>query len=301
MLSSSNAHISDSFPPDIPTSPPAIPSDAESGSESDVDIPAQPFGQMEFMSDDDDSDDDFCLDDVAEDSDEDDLQEKNLDRRFPTSRFTMWASLLSKCLDFNDILTRLVHVPQHMDEVKPHSELLEEVRTLHLQVQQLCDALQIQEASIQAANVHCMIIKCTLAGIHEQLANTVKKKECGLKKVKARVLTLPQLKDAFDAEEEERWQREAEETAREAQKAAGLQKQEQYINEQAVSRIFNHPLSFYFKSHVELQIVACSLGVPDDGTKDSILQLVTDHLEKHPDLRTHERFKGLFLPKGTHT
>lgn len=182
------------------------------------------------------------------DSEGDSEEDLNTDNVFITNNITLQASLLSKYFDFNDMLAKITNVPQAIDEAKSHSELLEDVQVLRSQVQQLCDALQIQDASIQAANAHCTIIKHTLADVRQQLANTVKKKERGSKKTKAHYLTLPRLKAVFDAADEERKWKKDEEALKGAQKATEMREQELHITEQANSRIFDCPLSFYLKS-----------------------------------------------------
>lgn len=315
MSSSSKAHVPDSFPTDTPTLPLAIPSDIESDSDDDDESGVAvdqtqpcPFTEEELQSDDDDSDanSDFDMDewmgvtsgDSEDDSEEEDL---NADNTFIRNNITLRASLLSKCLDFNDMLAKIANVPQAVDEAKSLPQLLEEVRVLRSQVRQLCDTLQIRDASIEAANAHCTIIKRALADVRQQLANTVKKKERGSKKTKARYLTLPGLRAVFDANDEERKRKKEEEALKGAQKVTETRELELRITEQANSRVFDCPLSFYLKSRVELRIVARSLGIADTGTKDNIFQLIDEHLKQHPELKTQERFTGLFLPKGTRT
>ena len=60
------------------------------------------------------------------------------------------------------------------------------------------------EAALKAAEAHCSILAQALTNMTEQLTNVAKKKTRGTSKIKARWVALPELKDAFEAEEASR-------------------------------------------------------------------------------------------------
>lgn len=84
---------------------------------------------------------------------------------------------------------------------KTQEELIKEICSLHKQAQTLCNAFQLQEASVNAANTHCTIIRWALVGACTQIANQSKNQNCSSTKVKACFLTLPELKAAHEEEE----------------------------------------------------------------------------------------------------
>jgi len=237
--SSSIAHVPDSFPADVPTSDPAIPTDAEeegSSLDSDTDCARiQPFSTAILPDDDSDEDSDYAGDyelqngdddegqgaDDAMDEDNDNFDSQTHDRSVESSSCnSLCFSSLVASLKMSEVIYQSCIVPIHEDEAKSHDELLKEVRALRQQVQSLCDELKMKDASMKAANAHCSIIKRVLSNTHTQLANTMKRKERGSTKVKAHFLTLPKLKEQFDEDERQYQERKRQEAEKASQRAA---------------------------------------------------------------------------------
>jgi len=78
-----------------------------------------------------------------------------------------------------------------------------------------------------------------------QIDNLLKKKLHGSTKVKARFVSLPELREAFEAEEVERQEHEKENAEKEAQKTAEMAARNVRIIVDTASKIFDNPLSSY--------------------------------------------------------
>ena len=133
---------------------------------------------------------------------------------------TTCSTSVAAYLDFSDLIYQCHSISPCDDESKDRDELLEEVLALRQQLQKLCNAFDMQAASIRAANAHCTIVKHALEDCRTQLQNNTKKRERGSSKVKARYLTTPSLREASDIEDIECQRCENEAAEKEAQKAA---------------------------------------------------------------------------------
>ncbi|KAM6496755.1 hypothetical protein JOM56_007228 [Amanita muscaria] len=211
---------------------------------------------------------------------------------------TTRSTSVAAYLDFSDLIYQCRAISPCDDESKSRDELLEEVLTLRRQLQKLCDAFDMQAASIRAANAHCTIVKRALEDCRTQLQNNTKKKERGSSKVKARYLTAPSLREAFDIEDIERQRCEKEAAEKEAQRAAETDARNARIAEDAASKVFDQALSSY-KTKEPLLAIANALKISDKGTKADLINRIQQHLDNNPQLRDNPRFAGLFQIPGS--
>lgn len=77
----------------------------------------------------------------------------------------------------------------------------------------------MQVAELKASNVHCTVIRYELGDVWTQLENVQAKKSHSSTKIKGHILTLPEMRAAFDVEEKEREEKECIKREKEAQKA----------------------------------------------------------------------------------
>ncbi|KIL54744.1 hypothetical protein M378DRAFT_91977 [Amanita muscaria Koide BX008] len=275
MASSSSAHVPASFPNDIPSSDTAIPTDAESEEDSD------------YENEDEDSDEQLA--DPASDpsSRVNDLEQEILNSGSETPQERVATRSSGTIATLMDI----------MDKRKSPEELVNEIQELRQQLRAVYDAFRMQEASTQAANAHCTIVKRALTDCRTQLQNLNKTKERGSSKIKARFLTGEGLREAFEAEDAERQEREKENAEKEAQKLAEQEVRNARIAEDAVSKVFAHTLTSYKKKD-ELLSIAGALQISDKGTIPELLNRIRQHMELHPELRENPCFAGLFQTPG---
>ena len=179
--------------------------------------------------------------------------------------------------------------PGYEERIKAAQEKLESGYYMSVRI--------VEEASTQAANAHCTIVKRALTDCRTQLQNLSKTKERGSSKIKARFLTGEGLREAFEAADAERLEREKENAEKEAQKLAELEARNVRIAEHAVSKVFDHALTSYKKKD-ELLSIAGALQISDKGTIPDLLNRIRLHMELHPELRENPRFAGLFQTSG---
>jgi hypothetical protein len=141
------------------------------------------------------------------------------------------------------------------------------------------------------------VTSCTgsLTQLQNQLQSKGKKKGTHKKRTqaKARVLTskegrleLQQLcKEARLKEEQQ-----AEEAAWKA-----TEDEAQPKRRADASHIFTGPLTMARRKG-DFEDIAAALALLDEGKKDDILERISKHFEDHPDLKTSQRFEGLFNP-----
>ena len=179
------------------------------------------------------------------------------------------------------------------DQQKSHEELVEEVRGLRNQVNGLVHTVSMQAAELRASNAHCTIIKRELGEVRTQLENMRAKKNRGSNKIKGRILTLPEMKAAFDAQEVVRLEKEKADQEKEAQKASDVLARTAQITQDIVLKIFDKPLTSY-KRKDELVTIAGALKILATGTNPELFSRIKDHLTANPHLEKIDRFAGLF-------
>ena len=189
---------------------------------------------------------------------------------------------------------------KHNNE-KSYQDLQEEVYALQKLTHPLCDALQVQDSLKRAADAHCTIMKQAVSDLRVQLNNMKKKANCGSTKVKARFLTLPQLKDSFEVEEVERAERQHVTADKDAQKTAEEAERKARIQEEASVKTFEFLLNLY-KRKDDLHTIARALKLSDSKLKVADLtENIWIHLEEHPELRENPWFSSLFANKCQRT
>ena len=299
MASSSSAHVPASFPDDVPSSDTAIPTDAESEEDSDyendnLDIESSGEQIAGGAAGDD-------LDPLSHWGDDLELEFPDSDTETPpkecVARATRSSTTIATLMDISNLTYHCRTVPLEVDKQKSPEELVNEVQELRQQLRAVYDAFQMQEASTQAANAHCTIVKRALTDCRTQVQNLSKIKERGSSKIKARFLTGEGLREAFEAEDVERQEREKENAEKEAQKLAELEARNARIADDAASKVFDHTLTSYKKKD-ELLSIAGALRISDKGTISDLLNRIRQHMELHPELRENPRFAGLFHTSG---
>jgi hypothetical protein len=255
MASSTIVHVPSFFPPEIPSSPPAILSDIE---ESDADYESS----LDFMDEDQDDPGSGTESDSQSDpkNGDDDYEEVTAN---PTS--TPLADRSPSHTWENPLLPvppqAFTFVPPTMPPPGPPSpetpshllcdapatntrshsrstsSTIEVVAgatrvlsrkpdwqksfpELLSELSELRTQVQQKDAELLATNAHCTIIQRGMADANKQIENLTKKKTRTSTKVKARFETLPELKAAFQEEEAQRLEEERLNAEKEAQKAA---------------------------------------------------------------------------------
>jgi hypothetical protein len=179
------------------------------------------------------------------------------------------------------------------DQQKSHKELVDEVRHLRNQVNGLASTISMQAAELGASNAHCTIIKRELGEVRTQLENMRAKKNRGSNKIKGRILTLPEMKAAFDTQEVVRLEKEKTDREKEAQKTSEALERNAQITQDIVLKIFDKPLTSY-KRKDELVTIAGALKILATGTNPELFSRIKDHLTTNPQLKQTDRFAGLF-------
>lgn len=310
---STQPHVPDTYPLDIPSSdPPQIPSDVESDFESDSDTegavaahqqgdnqPPPPavitIDDLIADSEDEVDDEDFVLPDHSSHNEmlETCTEENTMTSAGPRTRSSPTHFDLEG-LDLNKILGSHVNVPVSVDQAKSQDDLFADVRNLCDIIRTLCETTHNQAAQIEASNAHCTIMKRKLQAKQTELYNFKKKKERGSTKVKARFITLPGLKAAFYAEEAVRQEKEHQATQKVVQREVEEASLEAHIVKEAATRVFTNALSSY-KTKADLRILARALHLNDDGTNPSLIERIQKYLNANTALLKQDpRFSGLF-------
>ncbi|KIJ90309.1 hypothetical protein K443DRAFT_79390, partial [Laccaria amethystina LaAM-08-1] len=97
-----------------------------------------------------------------------------------------------------------------------------------------------------------------LGEVRTQLENMRAKKNRGSNKIKGRILTLPEMKAAFDTQEVVRLEKEKTDREKEAQKTSEALERNAQITQDIVLKIFDKPLTSY-KRKDELVTIAGAL------------------------------------------
>lgn len=262
-VTSTQVSLPDSFPEDIPSSDPAVPTDCEDSNNSDNE-------DSDFCDDTDsreegDSDTESDVSDMETDADRDDE-----DNTAPSSQYRTRSTTPSDTQNTPEFIAQcqrdITQMQRKHDVDKNQAELLREVYALRRLMNLALDSLQMQYSLNQASDAHNTIMKRELENTRICLDNASKQKTRanGSTKTMARFVTLPQLKESFRAHRTEREAREKEEAAKKAQKAADKAAQEAQVQQNARSKVFDRPLGSYtLKS--DLQSIARAMGLPSDG------------------------------------
>jgi DDE superfamily endonuclease len=311
IASSSVAHLPPSYPAEVPSSPLAITTD-------DDDANYEPGAES-------DSEDCQLLDDLEEEMDVDNLTVQTSTEsemqdtttaatdtvvlpsnyttpgpflNLPPSRSTrshssqststVTASASASASEATGQSTTSPHVilSQKPDWQKSFPELISELNLLR-------DSLRKSQSELRAANAHCTIVQRKLGDNSVQIDNLTKKKSRGSTKVKARFVSLPELKEAFEAEEVERKEQERVNAVKEAQKTAETAAHNVRITTDSALKIFDSPLSSY-KLKDDIRTIAGALGIATTGTVAELTACIKNHLRAHPELVNNPRFAGLY-------
>ena len=154
---------------------------------------------------------------------------------------------------------------------------------------------ELEKAS-EEWRTHCRFLAGVILQLQNQLQAKEKKRGTHAKRtqVEARVLTseegrleLQQLRE--EARMKEEWQ--AEEAAWKATEDEARRKRRADS-----SLIFTGPLN-KTRRKGDLEDIAAALALPVGGKKDDLLDKISKHFDKYPDLKTSSRFEGLFNPR----
>ena len=148
-------------------------------------------------------------------------------------------------------------------------------------------------AQLDAANAHCTIVRRHVTTLTEQLANKSQSKRRKSKKIQARFVTLPELREEFEVEDAELEAKEKAELEKAAKKKADDSARTLRINHEIESRVFDCPLTSY-KRKDDLIALAGALSLPIEGTVAELTKAIKVHLAENPTRANESRFSGLF-------
>ncbi|KAF9009678.1 hypothetical protein BDQ17DRAFT_1421842 [Cyathus striatus] len=135
------------------------------------------------------------------------------------SRPVTWST--SNILSLNEALQKDIAVPFVHDERRSHEDLLAEVRSLRSHIHVLTCTVQSLYAQLWASNAHCTISKQKCDDSQECYDNSIKRQQHTSKlKERARYITHPQLKEAFEEEDHQRREHEEDEKRKQQEKDA---------------------------------------------------------------------------------
>ncbi|KAG0703514.1 hypothetical protein DFH29DRAFT_998504 [Suillus ampliporus] len=144
-------------------------------------------------------------------------------------------------------------------------DLWRSVQFLYGQNKTLFELYLTQSAQLAAAEAHCTLAKNQISMLNEQLANKTQKKHQKSKKLNARFIMHPELKEAFEAEEIERAEKEKADAEKAVQKTVENDAQLSHIEEDIKAKVFGSSLASY-KRKDNLITIASALSLPRDGT-----------------------------------
>jgi septal ring factor EnvC (AmiA/AmiB activator) len=211
------AHVPNSFPTDVPSSDPVIPSDMDLDSEDEDFDPNDSNGNMEL-----DKSQSMTLDGVDHEyhEHEDQLEDEEL----PPSQMKPLSGLIALLTSIKDNVIHMtcsatarlnlfMVAPPKVVSIEEDCMLsldamLNELRSLRQHLMGAYQTLGRALAQLSASNAHCTTIWQELDHVHQQLQNVMKKKERGSKKIKARFLTARGLQAEFEQEDAEQQEQE---------------------------------------------------------------------------------------------
>ena len=220
--SSSTATFPPSYPQEVPSSPSYIPSDLELGTD---DSDSETSGSN-------DSGDQDDLVPLEENETHDD--HPSLPSSSPTS------SRITRSVSTTLGRPTLPPFPAYADVMDCTPKELYTYMRSH---QSQCEVILNEcTAQLDAANAHCTITRRHITTLTEQLANKSQSKRRKSKKIQARFVTLPELREVFEAEDAELEAKEKAELEKAAKKKANDSARMLRINHEIGSRIFDLPL-----------------------------------------------------------
>ena len=277
----------DSFPDEIPTSPPAVPTDIENdGSDSsDSGIDGKHNAGVQNGA--------FDFGDGNVSTDSDDYVPDEIDTGYsldpisggPSTRTSSigipYEEAISRISE-PTLLTALSHSPEMQMEL---CKILHRNKLLESQVESL-------NAQLNASNAHCTVMKRVASDSQLELSNLRSKKKSKVR-MEAHFVTHPELIDAHEAQKVANAQKASEEAERQKQKEEEQAQRLERIRDETANKRFVDPLSAC-KRKDDLIVIAGALGLSTDGTNAELLSRLKDHLSAHPELASNDRFSGLF-------
>jgi hypothetical protein len=179
-------------------------------------------------------------------------------------------------------------------------DLWSSIQFLYSQNKKLFEMYLMQCAHLAAAEAHCTLASHQISMLNEQLANKTQKKHWKSKKLNARFVTHPELKEAFAAEQAERTEKEKVEAEKAAQKKADNDARLSRIEEDIKTKIFDGSLASY-KRKDDLITIAGALSLPRDGTITELTARIKEYLAANPDCANQQRFSALLGGKRNNT
>ncbi|KAG2061628.1 hypothetical protein BDR06DRAFT_1001900 [Suillus hirtellus] len=171
-------------------------------------------------------------------------------------------------------------------------DLWRNIQFLYGQNKTLFELYSMQSAQLTAAEAHCTLASHQISMLNERLANKTQKKCQKSKKINARFVTHPELKEAFKAEEIEHAKKEKVDAEKAAQKKAENDLWLSCIEEDIKTKVFDGSLSSY-KCKDDLITIAGTLLLPRDGTMIELTARIKDFLAGNPECASQPRFVGL--------
>ncbi|KAG1721065.1 hypothetical protein EDB19DRAFT_2044466 [Suillus lakei] len=144
-------------------------------------------------------------------------------------------------------------------------DLWRNIQFLYGQNKSLFKMYLMQSARLAAAEAHCTLASHQISMLNERLVNKTQKKCQKSKKINACFVTHPELREAFEAEEIERIEKEKVDAEKAAQKKAENDVRLSCIEEDIKTKVFDGSLSSY-KRKDDLVTIAGALSLPRDGT-----------------------------------
>ncbi|KAG2032667.1 hypothetical protein BDR03DRAFT_1015018 [Suillus americanus] len=179
-----------------------------------------------------------------------------------------------------------------------HADLWRSIQFLYGQNKSLFEMYSMQSARLTAAEAHCTLASHQISMLNQWLANKTQKKRQKSKKINARFVMHPELREAFEAEEIERIEKEKVDAEKAAQKKAENDVRLSRIEEDIKMKVFDGSLSSY-KRKDDLVTIAGALSLPRDGTMIELTAQIKEHLAGNPDCASQPRFAGLLGGKRT--
>ena len=142
---------------------------------------------------------------------------------------------------------------------------------------------------LAAAEAHCALAKHQISILNERLA---KKRRQKSKRINARFVTHPELKDAFRTEEIKRIEKEKADSEKAAQGTAENDARLSQIEEDIKAKAFDGSLASY-RCKDDLITIAGVLSLSRDGTVTELTTRIKEHLAANPDCTNQPRFVAL--------
>ena len=174
-------------------------------------------------------------------------------------------------------------------------ELWNELQRMYQQDTALFESNRMLTSQLEAANAHCTLAMRALSQSRLELDNVKKKKQPQKSvKLRARFVTLPELKEDFEKAEEERREKEKAEGEKLAKKKADGEVRLSQIEQDIRSKMFDSLSTFRRKD--DYITLAGALGISREGTVEELKTRIKDYLAdpSHADIAQNPRFAALF-------